>query len=71
MLKCLIYDRKAAKNEQKWPYLDSRFCIKRARSKRYPLPVLDFFHDIFKINLELNFALYLLLKTYLAAKFSW
>ena len=67
MLKCLIYLEKTSKNGQTWPYisdLESRFysVVKCARPKRWGfLHFSVFFHENFRINVELNFALDLLL----------
>ena len=65
MLKFMIYVQKISENGQNWPpYLDSRFCVKRRRSKRYVATPLRFFnmcHAIFRINVKLNFALNLLI----------
>ena len=50
MLKCLIYVQITSKNRQKLPYLDIHFNI--------------FFHEIIRINIELNFTLISCLKNY-------
>ena len=50
--------------QKKWPYLDSRFCVKRVCSKRFY--IFQYFSMKFsRINVELNFALNLLLGLFL------